>query len=209
MESFVRLTGIAAPLLRINIDTDQIIPAKYLIRVSEDDIAEGLFGGWRYLQGGKPNPDFILNREPYAKAEILLADRNFGCGSSREGAPKALRQYGFRAVIAPSFGGIFYNNSFRNGLLPVELPIEEVRRIATEVEESQGQGRVTVDLESQTVTGPSGTVARFRTPTLLREMLLKGQDEVAMTLSRGKEISGFRDRDRARRPWVYQPGLST
>ena len=123
MEQLVAVTGIAAPMMRINVDTDQIIPARFLVRTSDEGIAEALFADWR------KTPEFILNRSPYNRAAILLADSNFGCGSSREAAPKALRASGFRAVLAPSFGGIFYNNCFRNGIVPVELPIEDIRAI--------------------------------------------------------------------------------
>ena len=203
MEAFVRLTGIAAPLLRINVDTDQIIPARFLVRASDAGIGEGLFAGWRRRADGSLDPDFILNREPWTRAEILLADRNFGCGSSREGAPKALRDRGFRAVIAPSFGGIFFNNCFRNGLLPVELPVEQVRLIAGAVEASHGHAPVTVDLEQQTVTAPGGQLFSFSTPPVLRAMLLEGVDEVELTLRRGAEIAAFRKADSARRPWAY------
>src|SRR3546814_231281 len=147
MESFVRVRGIAAPMMRINIDTDQIIPAKYLVRLSDKGISDGLFAGWRFHPDGRPNSDFILNLEPWTKSQIILADRNFGCGSSREAAPKALREWGIRAVIAPSFGGIFYNNSFRNGLLPVELPIEQVRVIAEQMNRARGHANVGVDLK--------------------------------------------------------------
>lgn len=206
MEQLVRLEAIAAPLLRINIDTDQIIPAKHLVRTSYGGIGEGLFSDWRLRPDGTPDPDFILNKEPWTKAEILLADQNFGCGSSREGAPKALRDWGIRAVIAPSFSGIFFGNSFRNGLLPVELPIEQVRTIARQVEASDGYGKVTVDLENQTVTAPEGDVFSFSTPALLRRMLLEGLDEVGLTLTMSDDIERFRAADRARRPWAYRPG---
>ena len=162
-----------------------------------------LFNGSRYLAEGLPNPEFILNQPPYDRAQILLADRNFGCGSSRERAPKALREFGFRAVIAPSYGGIFFNNCFRNGIAPVELPIEQVRSIAAEVEASNGAGQVTVDLEQQVVLAPSGASYRFNAPEILRQMLLQGVDEIELTLSRSAEIERFRSRDRARRPWAY------
>jgi len=208
MEQFTRLTGIAAPLMRINIDTDQIIPARFLVRSSDKGIGEGLFADWRRRADGSLDPDFILNKEPWTRAEILVADRNFGCGSSREGAPKALRDRDFRAVIAPSFGGIFFNNAFRNGLLPVELPIEQVRLIAGEVEASNGREPVTVDLEKETVTAPKGQVFSFRTPSLLRAMLLQGVDEVELTLRRGTEIEVFRKADGVKRPWAYRPGLA-
>jgi 3-isopropylmalate/(R)-2-methylmalate dehydratase small subunit len=206
MEQFVRISAIAAPLMRINIDTDQIIPARFLVRTSDEGIGEGLFADWRTRADGTQNPDFVLNRAPFDRAGILVADRNFGCGSSREGAPKALRDRGFRAVIAPSFGGIFYNNSFRNGLLPVELPDEAVHALAAEIERGGGTRPVTVDLASQQVTTPEGRTLRFVVPPRLREMLLAGLDEVGYTLSRGDAIEAFRAVDRARRPWAYRIG---
>ncbi|MFH1603751.1 MAG: 3-isopropylmalate dehydratase small subunit [Pseudomonadota bacterium] len=204
MEQFVRLEGIAAPLLRINIDTDQIIPAKYLVRVSYAGIGQGLFAGWRLRPDGSPDPEFILNRAPWTQSTILLADRNFGCGSSREGAPKALRDWGIRSVIAPSFGGIFFNNCFRNGIVPVELPIEQVRSIAREVESSAGKGLTVVDLQKQTVTAPQGEVFAFHTPAQLRRMLLEGLDEVDLTLTMSAQIERFRSADRIKRPWAYR-----
>ena len=206
MEQFIRFEGIAAPMLRINIDTDQIIPAKHLIRTSYRGIGAGLFSALRLRPDGSPNPDFILNKEPWTKSGILLADSNFGCGSSREGAPKALRDWGIRAVIAPSFSGIFFNNSFRNGLLPVELPIEQIRIIAGQVEASAGHGKVVVDLAAQTVTAPQGDVFVFRSPPDLRRMLLEGLDEVDLTLRMSADIERFRATDRKRRPWAYAPG---
>jgi 3-isopropylmalate/(R)-2-methylmalate dehydratase small subunit len=206
MEQLVKVTGIAAPLLRINIDTDQIIPGREMMRGSREGYGAGLFGYWRYIEDRTPNPGFILNQEPWKQSTVLLADRNFGCGSSREPAPKALRSFGFRAVIAPSFGGIFFNNSFRNGLLPVELPIEQVRLIAEQMEQSRGNARVTVDLENQTVTAPQGEVFAFKTPALLRRMLLEGLDEIAVTLTMTPQIESYRGQDTVKRPWVYRPG---
>lgn len=203
MESFSRVTGIAAPMLRINIDTDQITPGKELVRVHREGYAASLFAGWRYLGEREPNPEFILNREPWSRAQILLADRNFGCGSSRESAPKALREWGFRAVIAPSFGGIFYSNSFRNGLLPVELPIETVRAIADATQPDPASSPVTVDLEAQEVTAKGGLRFRFSTPAVLRQMLLQGADEIELTLKRAGQIEAFRTRDKAIRSWAY------
>jgi 3-isopropylmalate/(R)-2-methylmalate dehydratase small subunit len=203
MEAFTKVTGIAAPILRINIDTDQIIPTLFLGGTDAKGYGEHLFHHWRFLPDGRPNPGFILNQAPYDHAEVLLADRNFGCGSSRERAPKALREFGFRAVIAPSFGGIFFNNCYRNGIVPVELPIEDVRAIAAEVEAAAGDARVTVDLETQTVISPGGRSYRFTAPETLRQMLLQGVDEIDLTLSRRRELETFRDRDRAKRPWAY------
>jgi 3-isopropylmalate/(R)-2-methylmalate dehydratase small subunit len=205
MESLQRVTGIAAPILRINIDTDQIIPALFLGGTDAKGYGANLFNGWRFLPDGSPNPEFILNQPPYDRAQVLLADRNFGCGSSRERAPKALREFGFRAIVAPSFGGIFFNNCYRNGIVPVELPIEHVRAIAAEVERAQGHAEVTVDLQRQVVTSPGGREYPFTAPGTLRQMLLQGVDEVALTLGRREEIDRFREADRRRRPWAYEP----
>lgn len=203
MESFRRVTAVAAPLMRINIDTDQIIPTLFLGGTDAKGYGKHLFHHHRYLPDGAPNPEFVLNQPPYDHAQVLLTDRNFGCGSSRERAPKALREFGFRAIVAPSYGGIFFNNCFRNGIVPVELPIEDVRAIVAEVEASGGKGEVTVDLEGQVVTSPGGRRYPFTAPATLREMLLAGVDEIALTLGRREEIERFRARDRARRPWAY------
>ena len=207
MEAFRSITGIAAAMLVINIDTDQIIPARYMGGPDATGYGKMLFANQRFLGDDRtPDPAFVLNRAPYDQAQILLADRNFGCGSSRERAPKALREFGFRALIAPSFGGIFFNNCFRNGILPVELPIEAVRQLAEEVAKSDGQAQVTVDLDAGDVRSPSGHRFRFQTPPALRTMLLNGLDEIDVTLSARAEIDAFRSRDRARRPWAYLDG---
>jgi 3-isopropylmalate/(R)-2-methylmalate dehydratase small subunit len=213
METLTRVHGIALPMLRQNIDTDQIIPVVEMTRVTDyfgsyDRWAEGLFAYWRYadVEARTPNPDFVLNQEPWRRAKILLADRNFGCGSSREGAPMALRGYGFRSIIAPSFAGIFYGNCFRHGLLPVELPIETIGEIARQVEASGGTAEVAVDLERMEVTAPDGTIFAFKTPAPLRQMLLEGMDEIDRTLSDAPSIEAFRMADRKKRPWVYRPG---
>lgn len=207
MEAFRSVTGVAAAMLVINIDTDQIIPARYMGGPDATGYGKMLFANQRFLGDDRtPDPAFILNRVPFDQAQILLADRNFGCGSSRERAPKALREFGFRALIAPSFGGIFFNNCFRNGILPVELPIEAVRQIAEEVARSNGQAQVTVDLDAGEVRSGSGHRFRFQTPPALRTMLLNGLDEIDVTLSARAEIDAFRSRDRARRPWAYLDG---
>jgi 3-isopropylmalate/(R)-2-methylmalate dehydratase small subunit len=211
MEQLIKITGIAVPMLQANIDTDQIIPVPEMTRSTEETHERwgaGLFAYWRYLGDREPNPDFILNQEPWKRAVILLADRNFGCGSSREPAPMALRGYGFRAVIAPSFSGIFFGNSFRNGLLPVELPIEQVREIARQMEAAGGNAQVTVDLEKEEVVAPDGQVFGFRTPAPLRRMLLTGLNEIDQTLHNIDAIRAFWDRDARKRPWVYAPGAA-
>ncbi len=203
MEALASVRGIAAPMLQINIDTDQIIPTAFLGGTDAKGYGAHLFHGRRFLADGQPNPDFILNQPPYDRAEILLADRNFGCGSSRERAPKALREFGFRALIAPSFGGIFFNNCWRNGMLPVELPIEAVRQLADEAQAAPGERLVAVDLQAQNVVSPLGTVFPFQCPQALRQMLLHGMDEIALTLAKAAAIEAFRQQDRTRRPWAY------
>lgn len=203
MEALRRVAGVAAPLLRINIDTDQMIPTIFLGSTDAKGYGAHLFHWWRFLPDGRPNPDFVLNQPPFDRAQILLADRNFGCGSSRERAPKALREFGFRAVIAPSFGGIFYNNCWRNGIVPVELPIEHIRRIEEEVTKTEGEAIVTVDLEALRVRSAGGLEFAFDAPTTLRDMLMQGVDEIALTMSRGEQIERFRTADRMRRPWAY------
>ncbi|MFD0668524.1 3-isopropylmalate dehydratase small subunit [Ramlibacter sp. MAHUQ-53] len=203
MEALQSVTGIAAPLMRINIDTDQIIPTLFLGGTDAKGYGEHLFHHLRYRPDGSPDPGFILNRRPYDQAQVLLADRNFGCGSSRERAPKALREFGFRAIVAPSFGGIFFNNCWRNGIVPVELPIEQVRHIARLVEAAQGDAPVTVDLEAQQVVAPDGSSFTFKSPGQLRNMLLAGVDEIQLTLDRGAQIAAYRLQDQARRPWAY------
>lgn len=203
MEAFVRETGVAAPLFRTDIDTDQIIPIREMVDVVTDNYADGLFANWRYIAKRQPNPDFILNREPWSKATILLAGRNFGCGSSRELAPRALRDFGFRAIVAPSFSRIFYGNCFRNGILPVELPEDVVAALSDLARQESPPPRITVDLQSQTLTSPSGEVHSFTVPPTLRQMLLEGNDEIDITLKRSAEIEAYAQADRAKRPWVH------
>lgn len=202
MEALRAVTGVAAPLMRINVDTDQILPALFLGGTDAKGYSAHLFHGWRFREDGSANPDFILNQAPFNRAQVLLADRNFGCGSSRERAPKALREFGLRAIVAPSFGGIFFNNCWRNGIVPVELPIEAVRAIADAVESSGGALPVTVDLERQRVEAGALGFA-FESPPTLREMLLEGGDEIGLTLARLDALEAFRIRDRAARPWAY------
>jgi 3-isopropylmalate/(R)-2-methylmalate dehydratase small subunit len=204
MEKFSRTTGFAAPLMQINIDTDQIIPSRFLPRTSTPNgLGEGLFAEWRIRPDGTPNPDFILNRAPWSGATLLLAGRNFGCGSSREGAPKALRQCGFRVVIAPSFGDIFYGNCFRNGIVPVALPEEKVVAMAEAAMTLGDKALIDVDLDTQTVKTAQGEILAFQSPARLRAMLLEGLDEIDLTLTMRQDIDAFRDRDTPRRPWVY------
>jgi 3-isopropylmalate/(R)-2-methylmalate dehydratase small subunit len=204
MEKFTSLTAIAAPLLRINVDTDAIIPSREMKTVSKTGLADGLFAGWRYRTPGtrEENPDFILNREPYRRARILLSGTNFGCGSSREHAVWALHEWGIRAVIAPSFGAIFQGNCVRNGIVPVVLTNDVVERLATWVEADAARNLLTVDLVGCSVRG-AGTAHSFDIAAADREMLLEGLDAIAVTMKRDDEILAFQARDRLRRPWIY------
>lgn len=190
MEPFVKLTGIAAPLPRPDVDTDQIIPKQFLKRVERTGYGDFLFFDWRYEDDGTPNPDFVLNQEPYDRAEILLAGRNFGCGSSREHAPWALNDFGIRAVIAPSFADIFANNCYQNGMLPVTLPEEQVEELVEKATESPGY-ELTVDLEEQEVRDDEGFRASFEVDPFRRDCLLEGLDQVALTLQQEDKIREY------------------
>jgi 3-isopropylmalate/(R)-2-methylmalate dehydratase small subunit len=201
VEKFVVHRGTAAPLLRANIDTDAIIPSREIRQVSKVGLADGLFAGWRYLdeRARTPDPAFVLNQPSFAHASILLAGPNFGCGSSREHAVWALREFGIRTIIAPSFGVIFEGNCIRNGLLPVVLEQDTVEQLASET----AAGPLTVDLLNCVVRSPSGTEHCFRIGAQQREMLLEGLDPVALTLRLNDRICAFRERDRRERPWIY------
>ncbi len=207
MGSLRQHTGIAAPLLQANIDTDQIIPTRFLARASEEGLGEGLFAEWAARPDGSPDPAFALNRTPWNKASILVAGPMFGCGSSREAAPRALRQRGFRAVIAPSFGDIFFNNCFRSGIAPVRLPLATVEALGQGLLARQHDAaacQLTVNLEACDVrVHATGETHAFQLPPLLHRMLLEGLDEIALTRTRQAEIDAFRVGDRQRRPWAY------
>jgi len=207
MTPFMVVTGVALPLVRPNIDTDAIIPSREMKGVSKTGLADGLFAGWRYtaVGGREPNPGFVLNDPRYAGASILLGGENFGCGSSREHAVWALAEYGFRAVVAPSFSPIFQNNCLRNGVLAAVVEAEAVDQLAASVSPDPQHRRLTIDLPAQTITGPDGVVCRFPLGEEAKTMLLHGLDIIALTLQRTPEISAFRDADRLRRPWAYLP----
>lgn len=200
---FSRQTGVLAPLLRDNVDTDAIIPSREMRSVSKDGLAEGLFAGWRYtaIGGREPDPGFVLNTPRYAGACFLLSGLNFGCGSSREHAAWALAEYGIRAVIARSFNPIFFGNCVRNGIVPVELPEPEIEALAAFVDRAQAPV-IAVDLEARTVRAGEDTYA-FALDGEAYEMLLHGLDPVALTLRFADEIEDFRARDRRLRPWAY------
>ncbi|BAQ49949.1 MULTISPECIES: 3-isopropylmalate dehydratase small subunit [Methylobacterium] len=204
MNCFTRLEAVAAPILIENIDTDVIIRIERLVGNGiRGTLAPWCFGALRYRADGSEDPDFILNRPPYREAQIILGGRNFGCGSSREGAVWSLQERGVACVIAPSFGDIFFNNCFQNGILPVVLDEEIVAILAREVEESQGAGKVAVDLEERCVVSPSGRRFPFAVEARRREALLQGLDEIGTTLRQADAIARFQERDRRVRPWVY------
>lgn len=196
MQPFSTLTATAAPLRAENVDTDQIIPARYLTAVTKAGMGDGLFAAWRYGPDGAPNPEFVLNRPDYSGAEILLAGRNFGSGSSREHAVWALTEYGFRAVIAPAFADIFYNNALKNGLLPVVLPEEQVAMLWDLVEE-QPSTVLTIDLDRQVMTLPDGQQAHFAIDSYRKTCLLHGLDDLGYLLSKEPEIAAFERRSQA------------
>jgi 3-isopropylmalate/(R)-2-methylmalate dehydratase small subunit len=205
MEKFVEMTATAAPLLRINIDTDAIIPSREMKRVSKEGLSDGLFAGWRYMEPGSRNesPDFILNQAPYRKARILLSGINFGCGSSREHAVWALAEWGIRCIIAPSFGAIFYGNCVRNGILPVVLDNDVVESLARSVETDPEKNRITVNLQDRMVIAPGDMQYPFEIAADDRQMLMEGLDAIAVTMKRDDEILAFQARDRLQRPWIY------
>ncbi|MDX1496204.1 MAG: 3-isopropylmalate dehydratase small subunit [Salinisphaeraceae bacterium] len=212
MQAFTTLKGLVAPLDRPNVDTDAIIPKQYLKSIKRTGFGPYAFDDWRYLDSGdlqtpiesrRPNPDFMMNQSRYAGAEILLARKNFGCGSSREHAVWALTDAGFRCVIAPSYADIFYNNSFKNGLLPIVLTEAEVEQLFQEVEASEGY-QLTVDLPSQSVTTPSGTVFNFEIDAFRKECLVKGLDDIGLTLQHADAIRAFEAKHQASQPWLFK-----
>jgi 3-isopropylmalate/(R)-2-methylmalate dehydratase small subunit len=211
MQAFTTLNGIVAPLDRANVDTDAIIPKQFLKSIKRTGFGPNLFDEWRYLDHGepgqdaalrRPNPDFLLNQERYANAKILLARENFGCGSSREHAAWALLDYGFQAVIAPSFADIFYNNCFKNGVLPVALTADTVDALFDEVECTPGFS-LTVDLNAQTVTTPAGVSHGFEVDAFRRYCLLNGLDEIGLTLQHRQDIKAYEHRRSKEAPWLF------
>ena len=210
MDKFTVHKGLVAPLDRENVDTDAIIPKQFLKSIKKTGFGPNLFDEWRYLDHGepgmdpatrKPNPDFVLNQPRYVGASILLARKNFGCGSSREHAPWALQQYGFRAILAPSFADIFFNNCFKNGLLPIVLPDSVIARLFDEVQAFVGY-QLTVDLQRQVVVQPDGTEVAFDVQPFRKHCLLNGLDDIGLTLRHQDEIKSFEARRLAAKPWL-------
>jgi len=196
------LDTVGVPLDRGNVDTDAIIPARYLKTLKRTGLGVGLFFAWRYDAGGSERPDFPLNRPAYRGGKVLVAGENFGCGSSREHAVWALMDFGFRAVIAPSFSDIFHNNCLKNGMLPVTLPAKEVRSLIDALLAAPG-GKIRVDLQAQTVRGPNGDVHRFAIDPFAKKCLLDGLDEIALTLARAAEIDRYERERKKATPWLF------
>ena len=214
MKPFTTHTGLVAPLDRANVDTDQIIPKQFLKSIKRSGFGPNLFDQWRYLDVGEPgqdnsvrplNPDFVLNAPRYAGASVLLARENFGCGSSREHAPWALDEYGFRAVIASSFADIFHNNSFKNGLLPIVLAAHEVDALFAQCEATGGYA-LTVDLAAQTLIRPDGVQYTFEIDAFRKHCLLHGLDDIGLTLREADAIRAFEARHRVAQPWLFDAG---
>lgn len=211
MKAFTKITAIVAPLDRSNVDTDAIIPKQFLKSIKRSGFGPNAFDEWRYLDHGEPgmdnskrplNPDFSLNQPRYQGAQILLTRKNFGCGSSREHAPWALDDYGFRAIIAPSFADIFFNNCYKNGLLPIVLTEEQVDQLFKEVEANEGY-QLSIDLAEQTLTTPSGETFTFDITEHRKHCLLNGLDEIGLTLQHADEIHDFEEKRRQSQPWLF------
>lgn len=211
LTQFTKLTAIVAPLDRSNVDTDAIIPKQFLKSIKRTGFGPNLFDEWRYLDVGQPgedctgrpiNPDFVLNQPRYKGAKILLARENFGCGSSREHAPWALKDYGFDVVIAPSFADIFFNNCFKNGILPIPLPEKQVDDLFKAVESKEGY-ELTVDLEQQNIVTPDGQTISFEVDAFRRHCLLNGLDDIGLTLVHADDIKAYEQKKRVETPWLF------
>ncbi|MBS0354201.1 MAG: 3-isopropylmalate dehydratase small subunit [Proteobacteria bacterium] len=211
MNPFRKLDGLVAPMDRANVDTDAIIPKQFLKSIKRSGFGPNLFDEWRYLDVGQPgqdcstrprNPDFVLNQQRYQGAQILLARDNFGCGSSREHAPWALEDFGFRVILAPSFADIFYNNCFKNGLLPIKLAASEMDALFAQCQGTAGY-RLMVDLEARTITRPDGKIIPFEVDAFRRECLLNGWDDIGLTLRHADKIQEFEARRRIDQPWLF------
>ncbi len=201
MEPFTKLTAVAAPLPMVNVDTDKIIPARYLKTIKRSGLSEGLFRDLRTDADGKPN-DFILNQPAYRGAQILVAGDNFGCGSSREHAPWALLDAGIRCVISTSFADIFYSNCFKNGILPIVVSKEELDKLMDDAERG-ANATLTVDLEAQTIQGPDGGSIAFEVDPWKKHCLLNGLDDIGLTMEKKPKIEAFEDKQKAAEPWLY------
>lgn len=202
MEKFTELTGVAAPLPIHNLDTDKIFPAIYLKTIKRTGLSQWLFQEIRFRADGSENPDFVLNQAPYRNAQILIGAENFGCGSSREHAPWALMDFGISCVIAPSFADIFYNNCFKNGLLPIALPKEIVDQLMDDAKKG-GNAVLTIDLDAQTISRPDGETVHFDVEPFRKHCLLNGLDDIGLTEQKGAEIAAYEQEARQTRPWLF------
>jgi 3-isopropylmalate/(R)-2-methylmalate dehydratase small subunit len=201
MEKFTVLEGVAAPLRMINVDTDMIIPKQYLKTIKRTGLGSGLFAEKRFNEDGSENKDFILNKPAYRKSKILVAGDNFGCGSSREHAPWALLDFGITCVISTSFGDIFYNNCFQNGVLPIKVSPEDLEKLFDDAERG-ANATLSVDLEKQEIRGPDGGVVKFDIEPHRKKALLEGLDDIGRTMQKGAKIDGFEAKAKAARPWM-------
>ncbi len=201
MDKFDTLTGIAAPMPLVNIDTDMIIPKQFLKTIKRSGLGANLFDEMRFDRQGNEIPDFVLNKPQYREAEILVAGENFGCGSSREHAPWAIKDFGIRAVIAPSYADIFYNNCFKNGIIPIVLPQDQVDALMKDAEKG-ANARMTIDLEAQTVTSSDGDVFSFEVDSFKKHCLMNGLDDIGLTMEKSASIKSFEEAASQARPWV-------
>jgi 3-isopropylmalate/(R)-2-methylmalate dehydratase small subunit len=201
MEKFSTLTGVAAPLKMINVDTDMIIPKQYLKTIKRTGLGKGLFSEMRYTDDGKENPEFVLNKPAYRQAKVLVAGDNFGCGSSREHAPWALLDFGIRCVISTSFADIFYNNCFKNGILPIKVSPEDLEKLFDDAERG-ANATLTIDLEKQEIRGPDGGSVKFDIDPFRKHCLLNGLDDIGLTMEKDKKIDGFEQKAAQSRPWL-------
>ena len=201
MQKFTKLESVAAPLRMINVDTDMIIPKQYLKTIKRTGLGTGLFAEKRFNEDGTENKEFVLNKPAYRKAQILVAGDNFGCGSSREHAPWALLDYGITCVISTSFGDIFYNNCFKNGVLPIKVSPEDLEKLFDDAERG-ANATLTVDLEKQEIRGPDGGVVKFDIEPNRKKTLLEGLDDIGLTMQRNTKIDGFEAKAKAERPWM-------
>jgi len=200
MDKFTKLTGVAAPMPIVNIDTDMIIPKQYLKTIARTGLGTGLFSEMRYKEDGSENPDFVLNKPAYRKAQIIVAEDNFGCGSSREHAPWALLDFGVRCVISTSFADIFYNNCFKNGILPIKVSKEDLAKLMDDAERGSN-ATLTVDLESQEIRGPDGGVVKFDIDAHRKHCLMNGLDDIGLTMVKADKIGAY-EKKRAERAWA-------
>ncbi len=201
MQPFKHLTGVAAPLPMVNVDTDMIIPKQFLKTIKREGLGEGLFFEMKTKADGSQNPDFVLNKPAYQKAQIIVAGDNFGCGSSREHAPWALMDFGIKCVIAPSFGDIFFNNSFKNGMLPIRLPQEQIDKLMDDAKNG-ANAVITIDLESQEIQRPDGEKIHFDVDPFRKQCLLNGWDDIGLTMRHEKKITDYEAQHKQNQPWI-------